>query len=188
MDRWHHWVDKNCFTESSNRHLHTDVLGPKPKDSLHICGDKAMAQTVEVHRKRGVEAYKLSRTSITCPKSGDETEKQVNTRALSMQIDPSCIQLANREHDSLNKYRSVISGRSSELMVDSVDILVKFDGVLHSRKSPDKDRRIRPVYRRTHRIKFSDVFINGQRHVCALCDCGLFLARKVCCRHIYHIL
>ena len=170
MDRWHHWVDENCFTESSNRHLHTDVLGPKPKDSLHICGDKTMAQTVEVHRKRGVEAYKLACTSITRPKSGVETEKQVNTRALSMQIDPSCIQLANREHDSLNNYRSVISERSSELMVDSVGILVKFDGLSQSRKTPEEDRRIRPVYRRTRRIRFSDVFNNGQKHVCAICD------------------
>ena len=147
-----------------------------------------MAQTVKVHQKRGVEAYKLARTSITRPKSGDETEKQVNTRALSMQIDPSCIQLANREHDSLNNYRSVISERSSELMVDSVGILAKFDGVSQARKTPEEDQRIRPVYRRTHRIRFSDVFINGQKHVCAICDYGLFLARKVCCRHIYHVL
>ena len=147
-----------------------------------------MAQTVEVHRKRGVEAYKLAQTSITPPKSGIETDKQVNTRTLSLQIDPSCIHLANREHESSKNYRSMISGRSSELMVNSVDVLVKFDDSAHLRKSCNEERRVRPVYRRTRKIKWSDVFINGQRHVCAQCDCGLFLARKVCCRHIYHIL
>ena len=42
---WNHWVSENGFTESSNRSLLYDPLGPKPNDSIHIACDKTLAHT-----------------------------------------------------------------------------------------------------------------------------------------------
>ena len=167
-------MSENSFTESSNRSLQHDPLGPKPNDSIHIACDKTLAHTKETLRKRGSEAHDIAEKKQRRPKNRQETTLEVNTRDLSTDIDLSCIDLANKEFLLAPKYRASQPISRSSGLVPSLEVHVKFGG---DYALPDEtERHRRPVYRRTRKVIVTQAFINGVEHFTVKCSCAFFLS------------
>ena len=150
-------MSENSFTESSNRSLQHDPLGPKPNDSIHIACDKTLAHTKETLRKRGSEAHDIAEKKQRRPKNRQETTLEVNTRDLSTDIDLSCIDLANKEFLLAPKYRASQPISRSSGLVPSLEVHVKFGG---DYAPPDEaERHCRPVYRRTRKVIVTQALI-----------------------------
>ena len=103
-----HWVSENSFTESSNRSLAYDPMGPKPQDCIHTAGDKIIQHTQEVHRKRAVEAHKLQNKKLAKPTHRDETELELSMRELSNHIGPDSLYLAKEQYDQSESYKCAL--------------------------------------------------------------------------------
>ena len=138
MDKWMHWVADNSFTESSNAHMKLDPISPKPKDRIHIAGDKIVGHTERTLQRRASEAHTVANKSTKVPRNVEETPLDTAMRLLSPQIHPKLSDVARSEHLQSSKYRVAIKSGDDNHDFDESDLcfLVKF-----SKNQDDTDKK-----------------------------------------------